>query len=124
MTDWTSGVLDADLEGEQVGLAARTLVDDCVCRGAAGFLIVKGEVLDIADDVLRLDGRDVGGRDFSGEDGVFTLGLEGAAVARLAADEVNVPAEVDVDTVVGQLGADDVAVFCGFVQIPAGGVGE
>ena len=81
-------------------------------------------MLDAADNVLRLDCVDVGGGDFAGEEGIFALGLKGAAVARLAADEVDVAAEVDVDAVVGKLGADDVAVLGGFVEIEAGGVGD
>ena len=118
------GVLDADFEGKQVGFAASAVIDDGVGGGAAGFLVVEGEMLDVGNDVLGLDGVEVGGRDFAGEDGVFALGFEGAAVARLASDEVAVAAEVDVDAVVGELGADNVAVLGGFGGVPAGGAGE
>ena len=81
-------------------------------------------MLDAADDVLVLNGANVGGGDFAGEDRVFALGFESAAVARLAADEVDVATEIHVESVGGGLGADDGSELVGQVRVPGGRAGE
>ena len=67
------GVLDADLEGQQVALAHAPFVDLSIGGGAARLLIVQGEVLDAADHVLGLNGVDVRGGDLAGQDGDLRL---------------------------------------------------
>ena len=65
--------MDPDGQGEGVdgGEQHRSPTgDDHIHGGSAGFLIVECEVLDAPDDVLGLDGLDVGCSDFAGEDGV------------------------------------------------------
>ena len=117
-------VLDADFKGQKIRFAGAALIDDDVGGGAARFLVVESEVLDASHDVLRLNGANVGGGDFSGEDGVFALGFESASVTRIAAGEIDVAAEVDVDAIVGDLDADDAAVLRGEVKVPACGAGD
>jgi hypothetical protein len=84
-------VLHADLEGQQIALPAAAIVNDRIGGGAAGLLIVEGEMLDAGDDMLGLDRVQMRGCDFARQDGVFALGLKGAAIARFAADEVMLP---------------------------------
>ena len=86
--------------------------------GAAGLLIVQRVVLDAADHVLVLNGANVRGGDFAGQDRVLALGFESAAVARLAADQVDVAAEIHVESVGGGLGADHGSELVGQVQCP------
>ena len=50
-------------------------------------------MLDASDHVLGLNGADVRGGNLAGQDGILALGLECAAVARLAADQVDIAAQ-------------------------------
>ena len=118
------GILDGDLECQQVALACPALVDLHVGEGAAGLLIVQGVVLDAADHVPVLNGANVSGGDFSGEDRVLALGFESAAVARLAADQIDVPTEIHVESVRGGLGADHGSELVGQVRVPRRRAGE
>jgi len=93
-----AGILDAYFKGEQIGLAGAAVIHDDVSQGAASFLIIEGEMLDVAENVLVLNTANVRRRDFAGQDGIFALGFKGAAVARLTASEVDVSAEVDIHT--------------------------
>jgi len=117
-------VLDANFEGQQIALSAAALVDDDIGRRAPALLVVKGKMLDAAHNMLGLDGVDMRSRDFAGENGVFAFGLKRAAIARLAADEIDVAAQIDIDSIIGQFGADDGAVFGGFVRVPTGRAGN
>lgn len=74
-----AGFFESDFEGEQVALAGAALIDDCICIKALCLLVVEGEVLDVGQNVLVLDAAEVGRVGQAGEDGIFSLGLKGAA---------------------------------------------
>ena len=59
---------------------------------AAAFLVVQSEMLNVADDTLRLHATNQIPGQRSRKDGVFALVLERAPVAGLAR-EVNAPAQ-------------------------------
>src|SRR5205807_5865383 len=80
---------DRRLVPGKVDLVQRPLVDQLVDGGAIGLLVVRGVVLDRRDGALRLDAAHVGGGDPAGEERVFAVRLEGAAVDRY-------PGQVDV----------------------------
>ena len=111
-------LLDADLEGQQVGLMRGALVDDGVDAVARGFLVVEGVMLDVADDVLGLGALNEPRHQVSGQDGVLAEVLEGAPIARFAGD-VHAAAEGHVVALRAQFRADQLAVFVGGVRIPA-----
>ena len=77
---------DADVEGEQIGLLHAAPGDDGVDEVTAGFLVVHGVVLDVANDVLRLLALHEIADDGSGEERIFAGVFEGAAVAGLAGE--------------------------------------
>ncbi len=81
-----SGIADlnADMEGEQIGLLHGPLANDHVDIFAAIFLIVHDVVLDVADDVLGLLALDAIAHQGAGEQRIFALVFEGSSVARLA----------------------------------------
>ena len=81
-------------------------------------------MLDSANHVLRLNRADVCGGDLAGQNRIFALGLERAAVARLAADQVDVAAQVHVHAVSPQFGSNHAAIFRSLVQVPTGGAGD
>ncbi len=62
--------------------------------------------------------------DLAGQDRIFTLGLEGAAVARLAANQVGVAAQVHVQPEGAGLGADHRSELIRQIQVPGGGAGD
>ncbi len=118
------GVLETNLKGQQIALASRAVIDLDVHGGAGGFLIVQCEVLDARDHVLVLDGPKMRSRDLPRQHRILALGLERAAVARLASDQVDVAAEIDIDAVGAQLGSDDAAILVRLVDIPTRGTGD
>ena len=106
------------MEGEQIGLLHGAFGDDGIDEVAAGFLVVHGVVLDVADDVLGLLALHQIADDGSGEERIFAGVFEGAAVARLAG-EVDSAAESHVEALRAQLAADHGAVFASGFGIPA-----
>ena len=117
------GDADGDLEGEQVGLAHGTLVEQNVDDGASGLLIVERVVLDVAHDVLRLDAAlELAGHG-AGQYRVFAGVLEVAAVARLARD-VHAAADGHVEALSARLATNHRAVEEGRVGVPARGCAE
>ena len=96
---------DGDLERQQVGFAHGALAQLHVADVAAGLLVVEGVVLHVADDLLGLHALDELGDHLAGQDGVFALVFEVAAVARLARD-VHAAAERGVVLLIAQLAAD------------------
>ena len=90
---------------------------------APGLLVVEGEVLDVADDLVALQALHPLRSHLAGENGILTQVLEGAPVARLA-HEVHAAAERGVVLLVAQLAPDDVAIGEGQLQIPSGGFGD
>ena len=79
-------ILYRRLERRQVDLVQRPLVDQLVDRVAVDLLVVGRVVLDVRDDALGLDARDVAGRDPPGEVRVLAERLEGAPVQRYPRD--------------------------------------
>ncbi len=112
-----------ELEGQQVGLARRLVVDLDIDRVAVGFLVVEGVMLHRRDDVVRLDALDLVAVDEPGQQGVFAGIFEVAAVARFA-QQVDAAGQLDVET--GQLGlvADHGAAGEGGLRVPGGGGGD
>src|ERR1019366_771736 len=102
---------------------AGTLVDDRVGGGAAGFLVVKGVMLDAAHHLLVLYGANVRRVNLPGENGIFAFSFERAAVARLA-PQIDVAAEIHVQTVRAHLGADHLPVLVSQLGVPTGGAGD
>ncbi len=111
------GLAYADLEGQEVALAHRALVDVHVHGIASALLIVQGIVLDVADDVLVLGTFDDLSDNFSGEDGVFAHVLEGAAIAGFAGD-VHSAAQRHVVALRAQFAADKRSVLMRGFEIP------
>ncbi len=103
------GDVEADFEGEEIGLAHGALVEDGVDDVAAGLLVVEGVVLDVADHVLGLHALHELADHGSGEDGVFALVFEVAAVAGFAGD-VDASTEGHVVALVAEFFADEGSV--------------
>ncbi len=114
---------NGDFEGQQVRLAHGAPPEFHIADAAAGLLVVEGVVLDVADDLVGLQALDELGHHFAGEDGIFSLVLEVAAVARFAGD-VHAAAQRGVVLLIAELAANQVAVLVGHFQIPGGGFGH
>ena len=98
-----AGLLHGDLERQQVGLAHGALVDLDVDDVAAGLLVVERVVLDVADDALSLQAPSSAAPTIlPGQDRIFAVVFEVAAVARLAG-QVHAAAERHVVALVAQL---------------------
>jgi hypothetical protein len=98
------GDVEANLEGEEVGLAEGTLVEYCVDDIASGFLIVDGVVLDVSDHVGGLHALHQFADEGSGEDWIFAQILKVAAVPWLTSD-VDAAAERHVEALFAKLAA-------------------
>ena len=117
------GFLQSNFEREQVALAGGAFVDGDVDRVAAALLIVEGVMLDVADDVLRLQALHDRSDHLSGQNGIFAEIFEGAAVARFAG-EVDAAAERHVVALSAQFAADQRSVFVAGFEIPTRGAGH
>ena len=115
------GFLHADFERQQVALARRAPVDVHVDGVAAALLIVESEMLDVADDALRLHASDDGCDHLAGQDRIFAHVFEGAAAARLAG-EVDAAAQRHVVALVAQFAADEGAIVEAGIEVPACGL--
>ncbi len=112
------GPLEGNLEAEQIAFAHGPLAHLHIDERASAFLIVHGVVFEVADDVLLLERLHLGARHRAGQDRIFAVILEVAAVARLAG-EVDTAAERHGVALVAQLAANERAVFAGQIDIPA-----
>jgi hypothetical protein len=90
------GVLDRDLERQQVELAQRPLVHDAVDGLPVGLGLVGDQVLHAGADALRLQAGDVRRREVAGQQRVLGVGLEQPPAQR-AAVQVDRRAEHDMD---------------------------
>jgi len=98
------GVLDRDLERQQVELAQRPLVHDAVDAVPVGLGLVGDQVLQAGADAVRLQARDVRSSEVTGQQRVLGVGLEQAPAQR-AAVEVDGGAQHHVDVLaLGLLG--------------------
>src|SRR5207248_7582604 len=79
-------LLHGRLEGRQVDLAQRPLVDDLVDRLAVGLLVVRGEVLDLGEYPLLLDRLHLGDGQSAGQVRILAEVLEVAPVAGYPGD--------------------------------------
>jgi len=111
---------DGGLEGWQVDLAQRTLVDVGADSAAVVLLVIGVVMLDVGDDVLGLDAVDVGHAQLRGEVGVLAERLEVASPLRHAHD-VDHGREDDVVAQVEGLAAENRAVLLGQTRVPGRG---
>src|SRR5579871_625893 len=118
-THHAAGVGDSqgDLKGEKIGFAHRTLVDVGIDGVAPSFLIVHGVVLEIADDMLRLDTIYEVADESSGQKRIFPLVLKGTAVAGLAR-KIHATTQRHAVTLSAQLAANESAVLESRLRIP------
>ena len=110
--------LNADMEGEKIGLLHRTFGDDRVHDVPTGFLIVEREMLHVANDVLRLLALHEIADHGSGEQRIFSGVLEGPAVPRFAR-KVYAPTQRHIEALRPQLSPDERAVLAGALRVPA-----
>ena len=110
---------DANLEGEEIAFVKSAFADDDVDFVAAAFLIIDGVMLDVAEHVLRLFALDAIADEGAGENWVFTLIFEGAAIARFPRD-VRAAAKRHVETLRAEFAADQSAVFASGLRVPTG----
>ncbi len=81
-----AALADGELEGHEVKLVQRPLVDDGVDRVALELRLVAREVLDRRDDALRLQAAHVAGRGTARQQRVLREALEVAARERRAVE--------------------------------------
>ena len=93
------------MEGEKIGFLHGAFGDDRVHDVPAGFLIVDGVMLDVANDVLCLLALHEIADHGSGEQRIFAGVLEGPAVPRFAR-EVHAAAERHIEALSPQLAPD------------------
>src|ERR1700722_9833821 len=117
------GVVNADFKGQQVAFASSAFVDRDIDGVAPAFLIVERIVLDVAEDVLRLQAFHNLADHLAGEYGIFAEIFKGAAVARLAR-QIDAAPECHVVALRAEFTSDERAVFVGGIEIPAGGAGN
>ena len=118
------GILESDLEGQQVTLPCGTFINHGIGLRASGFLIVHGEMLWARDHILVLDGLEVRRGDPPCQNGILALGLKRAAIARLSGREIHIPSEVHIHAKGAHFPADDLAVFVSLIQVPGCGAGD
>jgi len=75
---------DGDLEGHEVQLTQRSLIDHRIDGASFELRVVSHEVLDRGEDPLRLDAAYVASSKEPGQQGVFRIALEIAAGQRMA----------------------------------------
>ena len=109
--------IDADVESEQIAFLHGSFGDDHVDDIPAGFLIVDGVMLEVANDVLGLFAFHQIADHGPGEQRIFAGIFEGAAVAGFAG-EIYAATERHVKTLRSQFPADQRAVFAGGLRIP------
>ena len=91
------GNAQTDVKSEKIAFLHGAFGDDGVNEIAAGLLVVDGVMLDVAEDVLRLETFEQITDHGSGENGIFAEIFEGAAIARFAC-KVGASAERHVKT--------------------------
>ena len=111
--------LDDALEGGQVDLTQRALVDDGIDAEALRLLVVGREVLERGADTLALDAFDQRGGQFAGVIGVFGEVLEVAPAERRAL-HVDAGAEQHVGAQRNRLGRQRLAHGLQQFRIPGG----
>ena len=114
------GVLDGDLEGQQVELAQRRLVDDAVDRVPLRLGLVGDEVLEAGADPVALQAVHVRRREPSREEWIFRVRLEESAPERRSV-QVDGRAEDDVDALPLGLFGEHLADLASQVLVPGGG---
>ena len=110
--------LDADVEGEKIALLHGTFRDDRVHDVSTGLLVVDGEMLDVANDVLRLFALHQIANHCSGQQRIFSGVLEGPPVPRFAR-QIDAPAQTHIEALRSQLSTDERAVLAGTLRVPA-----
>ena len=110
--------LDADVEREKIALLHCTLGDDYIHDVSTGLLIVYGEMLEVADDMLRLFALHEIANHGPREQRIFSGVLEVPPVPRFAR-QVYTPTQRHIEALRSQLSTDERAVFAGTPRVPA-----
>ena len=113
----------ADLEGQQVALAHRALVNIHVDRVAPVLLIVQCVVLDVANHVPGFFGLHHGGDQFAGQNRVLAEVFEGAAVTRFAR-QIHASTQRHVVALGPQLPRNQGPILIRSIQVPTRGAGQ
>jgi len=117
------GSRDRGSKSREVELTHRALIRLRVDEETIVFLVVQREVLHVREHVAALDAFDVRDGDFRGEQGVFSISLEGAAAGGDATDVHGRCFEHGAADG-GHLLRDGRAILPGVVNVPAGGYGK
>ena len=115
--------LEGNLEAEQIAFAHGPLAHLHIDERASAFLIVHGVVFEVADDVLLLERLHLGARHRAGQDRIFAVILEVAAVARLA-HQVGRSAQRDLEAQLAAFLAHQGTELIGQCRVPGCGQGE
>nr|GEU28380.1 hypothetical protein [Tanacetum cinerariifolium] len=117
------GLLQHELERQQVGHAVAGVVETRVQHEAARLLVVHGKVLHGGDHVVRLDAPDLLRHHGAGQQRILARVFEIAAVARLA-QQVHAAGQHHVKTRGARFGADHGAALVRQLPVPGGGGGQ
>lgn len=108
--------LDRDLEGEQVELAVRNVINDRILPVAICLVAVERVVLERRDNTLALDTVDLLGCENGAEIGIFGVVLEVTPIAGVAR-EVAPAGKLDVESADPRLAADRLAALSYKVRV-------
>lgn len=111
---------ESDLKGTQIGFPHRTFVDVGVDGVAPALLVIHSIVLQVADDVLGLHALDEVTHKRAGQQRIFALVLECAAVTRLTR-KVDASTKRHAIALGPQLAANQRPIFKGSLRVPCRG---
>ena len=114
------GLLDGDLEGQQIGFAQDTAVQDDIGNVTTRLLVIDSVMLDVADDALRLQPAHHLSAHPARQDRVFALVFEVAAIAWFPRD-VDASCQRDVVALVAQFPPDQRPILVRQSGIPTSG---